>query len=347
MPNVIIKITSRIPPQKIGEALGYADEMHKEKIHEEVKVGLGGYLSLCCHGSPLATLVKRSAGTKSIRMVFSFSEEYVNRLEDRMMHVNRVLEHVVHGTMAEFSKHLFGATHEIGYAFGRHDGTDNKHFHLVVCPRSWSNRSVFVVGDINIPGEKVPAKGMTPRWKIMTGAANRISDEIVSAEPGTKAGFLSMEMLIERLLQLVNTGAIEHAEVQDLIHALQLEIRNERLGIKRPIKVVRLQRKVGKFLAERGLLVRSKPRRKPAVNSWRDVGNPFYIDDVNPMAAVSSGNSGGGQGIAWPGLKRPAQEIGQQQVARPAPAQRVEPPARTIAPPAIDHGHHEDGGMRP
>jgi hypothetical protein len=348
MPNVVIKITSRIPPQKIGEALGYADEKHKEKIHEEIKVGRGGFLHLCPHDDPRSLLCQKGAGMKSIRMVFSFSEQYVRRLEDQMLHVNHVLEHVVHGTMAAFSTHLFGASHEIGYAIGRHDATDNKHFHLVICPRSWSNKRVCLVGKISPNEYRIQADGPTKRFKVAMDAANRISEDIASGEPGTRAGFMSMEMLMERLIQLVNLGAIGYAEVRDMINALKLEIRNERLGIQRPAKIVAIQRKIGQFLAERGLLVRSEPQRKPTANSWQQAMNPFHVDDIQPMPSGAPGSSGGGRAITWPGLTQAAQEIEQGQGARPAPQQRVEPPARNITPPTIDHGHSEDGGgMRP
>lgn len=350
MPNVVIKITSRIPPEKIGEALGYADEKHKEKVHEEIKVGRGGFLQLRPHDDPRTLLCLKGAGAKGIRMVFSFSEEYVQRLEDRMVHVDRALSHVVHGTMSALSTHLFGFAHEIGYAIGRHDGTDNKHFHLVVCPRSWSNKRVCIVGKISPNGGLITNREMTPRREFMDAAANRISEEIASAEPGGKCGLLSMERLVRRIINLVNLGLIKSEEVRELVNALDVEILNERQGRGRPARAVAVQRRAGRFLAQRGLLVSgSEIPDKPAEKPRRRAFNPFRVkEQLTPHGTAPSTGGGGGRAITWPGLTRPAQEIGRQQVARPAPAQRVEPPARTIAPPAIDHGHHEDGGgMRP
>jgi hypothetical protein len=305
MPHVVVKITSRVPPEGVAKALGYADEQHKYDRTIPVAVDVGGFVQMYIGEPPLATMFRLANGAMSIRMVFSFSEEYVNDLEKRSLDVDRVLRRVVKDAMGSISDHLFGSRYEIGYAFGRHDRTDNKHFHLVVCPRTWSDQRVAMVGKISPTDHRVYNPRTTERWKVLMDAAQEHSEKFLSAPEDAFPGYLSLRLLRERLVKMVNLGMVSKEVSMPLYKRLWSAIRNQEIGIARPVELMTLRRDACRFINDHGGLVeREKPKAKatkPRRSAITIESGPVYDasdDQLDEVSATPSAGSGGGERIA-------------------------------------------------
>jgi hypothetical protein len=330
MPNVVAKITSRVPPEGVAKALGYADEKHKHDRYAPVRVDVGGFLHLYRGDPPLATLYRLAHGSSCIRMVFSFSEEYTNGIEKRCLDVDRTLRRVVKDSIGSISKHLFGEASEIGYAFGRHDRTDNKHFHLVVCPRTRSDRKVALVGKISPNEKKTTNHALTPRMKVLMDAAQEHSEKFLSAPEGAFPGYLSLDLLLERLVAMIKMGTVSKNIGMPLYHRMHVAIINQKMGIAKPIELMVMRREVCQFIVNHGGLVeREKPKAKatkPRRSAITIESGPVYdasddqLDEV--LARPSPVSSGGGERIApivhdvprihAPAVVQPPSEIQQQ-----------------------------------
>ena len=86
------------------------------------------------------------------KMVFSVSEDLAQRVEDSGLNLDNILGREVKKIMYEF-QHKFHRGEKIGFAWGIHHDTDNRHVHVYLCNRTDKGKHVALSN---------PLKGKTP-----------------------------------------------------------------------------------------------------------------------------------------------------------------------------------------
>lgn len=80
-------------------------------------------------------------GTMGHKLVFSVSKELEEKVNEAGLNLDRVLAKEVKKVMFEFQKKFYPGE-KLGYAWGIHHDTDNRHIHIYLCNRTASGKNV-------------------------------------------------------------------------------------------------------------------------------------------------------------------------------------------------------------
>lgn len=80
-------------------------------------------------------------GTMGHKLVFSVSKELEEKVQEAGLNLDRILSKEVKKVMFEFQKKFYPGE-KIGYAWGIHHDTDNRHIHIFLCNRTASGKNV-------------------------------------------------------------------------------------------------------------------------------------------------------------------------------------------------------------